>query len=109
MINTKNIKGQRILIVEDEAIVANDIKNTLEKLNYSVDGILDTGEDVLNIIKEKKLDLILMDVKLKGKIDGIETAKRIKEFNIPIIYLTAYSEKKTKRIRRKISVFIGPY
>ncbi|OGF27219.1 hypothetical protein A2331_03550 [Candidatus Falkowbacteria bacterium RIFOXYB2_FULL_34_18] len=95
MINTKNIKGQRILIVEDEAIVANDIKNTLEKLNYSVDGILDTGEDVLNIIKEKKLDLILMDVKLKGKIDGIETAKRIKEFNIPIIYLTAYSDKKT--------------
>lgn len=87
----------KILIVEDEAIVAKDIKNSLERLKYDIMGVLDSGDDVINLlkIKGKIPDLILMDIKLKGKMDGIETVSKIKEYDIPVIYLTAYSDKDT--------------
>ncbi|MFW5799380.1 MAG: HD-GYP domain-containing protein [Spirochaetota bacterium] len=86
----------KILIVEDESIVGKDIKNTLEILGYEVSGIISTGEDAIEKAEEINPDLILMDIMLKGDIDGIEATKQITEkHNIPVIYLTAYSDENT--------------
>lgn len=86
----------RILIVEDEEIVANDIKESLIEFDYEVIASKDNAKDAIQTAIEEKPDLILMDIKLKGEMDGIDTAKCIlKEISVPIIYLTAFSDKAT--------------
>lgn len=88
--------NEKIMIVEDEKIVALDIKDSLEHFGYSVPCMADSGEDAIKFIDQYRPDLILMDIVLKGKIDGIEAAKEIRDnYNIPVIYLTAYSDEKT--------------
>ena len=90
------MKKAKILIVEDESIVAKDIQVTLEKLGYDVVGTIAEGEKVLDIVKDKTPDLILMDIMLKGKMTGIDTSIQIhKEVSVPIIYMTAYADKDT--------------
>ena len=90
------MKKAKILIVEDESIVAKDIQVTLEKLGYDVVGTVAEGEKVFDIVKEKTPDLILMDIMLKGKMTGIDTSIQIhKEISVPIIYMTAYADKDT--------------
>lgn len=87
--------SSKILIVEDEAITAIDIKDTLENRDFKVVSIVSNGKEAINKTKEFKPDLILMDVFLKGEMDGIEAASKIMTFlDIPIIYLTAFSDKK---------------
>jgi diguanylate cyclase (GGDEF)-like protein len=86
----------RILVVEDEYLVGRDIQNMLLRLGHEVAGIVPTGEEALTLIRERPPDLVLMDIILKGGLDGIETAKTIKdEFSIPIIFLTAYADEIT--------------
>lgn len=83
-----------ILVVEDEAIVAMGIKQKLEDLGHQVADIVYTGEDAVKTALEKEPDLILMDIVLKGHMDGIEAAAKIrKQLDIPVIYLTAYSDE----------------
>jgi PAS domain S-box-containing protein len=97
---------EKAILVEDEAIVALDIKNMLTMLGYEVIGIAKTGEDAVKAVLEKKPDFVLMDIGLKGDIDGIEAAKRIREqLNLPIIYLTANSDFSTLQ-RAKVT---GPF
>lgn len=85
-----------ILIVEDEAITAMDIKQTLLKLNFGVAGTVSRGIDAVNFVREKSPDLILMDITLKGELDGIQTAKMITEsHNIPVVYLSAHFDEET--------------
>jgi DNA-binding LytR/AlgR family response regulator len=80
----------KIFIVEDEMIIAANISLQLSKLGYEVTGIAVRGEEALLHIKENNPDIVLMDIQLKGKLDGIETVQLIqKEYDIPIIYLTA--------------------
>ena len=82
-----------VFIVEDEAIVANDIKETLISLGYNVPGIAKSGELAIEKVKETRPDLVLMDIHLAGKMDGIEAAGRIRSlFDIPVIYLTAHAD-----------------
>ncbi|EKQ55713.1 MAG: CheY-like receiver domain-containing protein [Methanobacterium sp. Maddingley MBC34] len=96
-----------IILVEDEIIVAADVKNRLENMGYSVLGIFDTGEEAIEKVGELKPNLVLMDIVLKGEMDGIDAALKIRElFNIPIIYLTAYSDEKTLE-RAKITEPFG--
>ena len=83
----------KILIVEDESIEALDIKHALESFGYEVPNIATSGEDAVELALNIKPDLILMDIILKGNTDGIAAAAKIKELNIPVIYLTAYSEE----------------
>jgi CheY-like chemotaxis protein len=86
----------KILVVEDERITADDIKKSLEKAGYKVPAIVSTGEDAVKFSEKYKPDLVLMDIVLEGKIDGIEAAETIRtKFDIPVIYLTAYSDKST--------------
>jgi PAS domain S-box-containing protein len=85
----------QILIVEDDAIIAMDIECQLRKLGYGVTGIVGYGEQAIEKVKENKPDLVLMDIILKGEMDGIEAAAAIHtQFDIPIIFLTAYADKK---------------
>jgi CheY-like chemotaxis protein len=86
----------KILVVEDENIVALEIKKRLQKLGYIVPGVASTGEDAISKAEGIRPDLVLMDIMLKGEIDGIHAAGEIrKRFNIPVVYLTAYSDEET--------------
>jgi CheY-like chemotaxis protein len=83
-----------IVIVEDEAITALDIKRKLEHWGHGVPKVAHSGADAIQIVNETNPDLILMDIVLKGEIDGVETVNEIKKnHDIPIIYLTAHSEE----------------
>ncbi len=84
----------KILVVEDESIVAEDIRRSLENLGYAVPAIAYSGEEAIKKAKETRPDLVLMDIMLQGKMDGIEAAGTIRSgFNIPIVYLTAYGDE----------------
>jgi len=86
-----------IAVVEDEGIVAMDIKKSLQMLGYNVSFVSDTGEKAIKNIQENKVDLVLMDIVLKGKMDGIETAQIIiDKMNIPVVFLTAFEDELTK-------------
>ncbi len=90
--------GSKILVVEDERITAEDIKSGLENAGYLVPAMVSTGEDAVEKAGKLKPDLVLMDIKLKGKMDGIEAAGQIKlRYNIPVIYLSAYSDEFTMK------------
>lgn len=84
---------KRILIVEDDAIIAMDLKNDLVKIGYTVVGISLTGEEALAIVYSTAVDIVIMDIVLAGKLDGVETAKIIiRDFAIPVVYLTAHTD-----------------
>ncbi|MBN1347921.1 PAS domain S-box protein [candidate division KSB1 bacterium] len=86
----------QLLIVEDERLVSEDLRRCLEKLDYHIAGIASSGEEALQKAEEQKPDLVLMDIILRGKMNGIEAANRIRScFNIPIVYLTAYTDTDT--------------
>jgi CheY-like chemotaxis protein len=100
------MKGNKIMVVEDESIIAEDIRMSLINNGYVVPSVVSMGETAIEKVKEDKPDLILMDIMLAGKMDGIETATMIhSKFNIPVIYLTAYSDDKILE-RAKIT---GPF
>jgi len=83
----------KILIVEDEMIIGANISLQLSNLGYEVSGIVPRGEEALIHIKHDQPDIVLLDIRLKGKLDGIETAQLMqKDYNIPIIYLTANTD-----------------
>lgn len=85
-----------ILVVEDEAIVAMDIAYQLREMGYEVCATADNGEDAIAYIEKYHPDLVLMDIVIKGSMDGIETAKYIAHrFHLPVIFLTAYSDAHT--------------
>jgi putative nucleotidyltransferase with HDIG domain len=86
----------KILVVEDERIVGEDIKFRLQKLGYSVPPIVRSGEEAIKKVKALSPDLVLMDIVLDGEMDGVEAATIIKShYDIPVVYLTAYSDSKT--------------
>jgi CheY-like chemotaxis protein len=86
----------KIIIVEDDPILCDLLKIRLAKMGYSVTGMYATGEDAIRAISEHSPDLVIMDVTLVGKMDGIETAQRIqKTYPIPVVYLTGSSDPET--------------
>ena len=88
--------GSNILVVEDERITAEDIKSGLEGSGYHVLDMVSSGKEAIEKAGKLQPDLVLMDIKLKGKMDGIEAAGQIKlKYDIPVIYLTAYSDEYT--------------
>jgi PAS domain S-box-containing protein len=85
-----------ILVVEDENVVAMDLVSSLEKLNYMVVGVAASGEDAVELASQRAPDLVLMDIHLRGDMDGIRAAEQIQEkLFIPVVYLTAYSDQST--------------
>ncbi|HWP47997.1 MAG TPA: response regulator [Candidatus Limnocylindrales bacterium] len=97
----------RILIVEDNAIIARYLGSMLSRANYEVVGIVPSGEEAIEKAIETHPDLVLMDITLEGKMDGIEAAEHIyARFNIPIIYITSLEDSSTIR-RIKASQAFG--
>jgi CheY-like chemotaxis protein len=96
----------KILIVEDEAVIALDIQYTLENLGYRVPAVVSSGEESIEKASEIHPDLVLMDIKLSGDMDGISAAEQIyNRFRIPVVYLTAYSDEKMLEGMRRIMLF----
>ena len=102
-----------VLIVEDEAIVAMGIKHKLEKMGHKVVAMVASGKEAIHAANEYTVDIILMDIVIKGDIDGIETANIIHAAeDIPIIYLTAYADKemlKRAKITQPYGYIIKPF
>lgn len=85
-----------ILVVEDEIVVAMEIEEKLKSLGYEVSALCSSGEEAVSRIQERRPDLVLMDIKLDGQLDGIQAAELIRSHHdIPIVYLTAYADEKT--------------
>ncbi len=96
-----------ILVVEDEIIIARDIQDTLKSLGYAVPAITSSGKEALEKAAEMYPDLVLMDIRLKGDMDGVEAAQQIRaRFDIPVVYLTAYADDETLQ-RAKITEPFG--
>ena len=86
----------RILVVEDESLLAEDIQERLKNLGYEASALAFSGEEALAQAASAQPDLVLMDIRLKGKMDGIETARLLRErFNLPVIYLTGAADAAT--------------
>ena len=87
---------KRILVVEDERLIAEDIKRTLNRLGYDVTDTVSTGKKALLSIEEDKPDLVLMDIVLAGEMNGITVAEKIRNrYRVPVVYLTAYADHST--------------
>lgn len=101
---------QRVMVVEDESLIAIDLKMSLKSLGYDVSDVVATGEDAVQSAIKKTPDLILMDIHLQGQIDGIEAAYQIqKSCKIPIVFMSAYTDSVTmERINNlKVAGFIA--
>lgn len=86
----------RILIVEDEGLVARDLESMVRNLGYRVVGVCSSGEEAFRLINTRHPDLIIMDIVLQGRIDGIKAADEIRRrYNLPIIFLTAHTDEAT--------------
>ncbi|MFC5411287.1 response regulator [Larkinella bovis] len=86
----------QILVIEDEAILAMDLSDTLEEEGYYVVGIANNGRKALELFKTQRVDLVICDIQLKGDWDGIETIAQIQAVRpVPVIYTTALSDKQT--------------
>ncbi|MDD3847440.1 MAG: response regulator [Syntrophorhabdaceae bacterium] len=88
------MRNKNIMVVEDEWVVADQICRDLEDFGYTVWKVASTGAEAISKVKAEKPDLILMDIVLEGKMDGIDAAERIiSQFDVPVIYLTAYTNE----------------
>lgn len=102
----------KILLVEDESIEAMDIKRTLESFGFKVPYVASSGEEALEKAIEIMPDLILMDIIIRGQIDGIDVASKIKKLNIPVIFLTAHREDDTierAKLTEPYGYIVKPY
>ena len=86
----------RALIVEDEILIAEELKERLSRLGFSVIAAVDSADEGIAIATKERPDLVLMDIRLKGEKDGVQAAKEIRQqVDVPIVYLTAYSDQLT--------------
>lgn len=105
--------GPTIIVVEDEGIVARDIQHRLEGIGYNVPEIASTGAEAVSKALELKPDVVLMDIMLRGPMDGIEAAARIREkMDIPVVFVTAYAEEevlKRARVTEPYGYIVKPF
>lgn len=107
------MSAAHILVVEDERIVARGIQRELQEMGYAVPELASTGEEAVQKADQLRPDLVLMDIVLKGQVDGIEAARTIRErFDIPVIYLSAYEDENTlgrARLTEPFGYLLKPY
>ena len=103
----------RILVVEDEAVVALDLRTRLTRLGYDVVGVAAKGEDAVAIAKEQRPDLTLMDIRLRSEMDGIDAAEIIRtQVGLPVVYLTAHADEATvarARVTEPFGYILKPF
>lgn len=94
--SAQNPEAVRVMVVEDETIIAMDLQGILKQFGYEVCRIVASGEESIRSARECLPDVVLMDIKLKGSMSGITAAHQIRaDLDIPVIYLTAYSDPYT--------------
>jgi len=100
--SSKRMNYRNVLIVEDEAVIAMDVRSMVEDFGCKAAGVASSGEEGLRKAEALRPDLVLMDIKIKGNMDGVIAAGEIfNRFRIPVVYMTAYSDPQTvKRINR---------
>ena len=92
-----------VMVVEDEGIVSIDIRNILTRLGYTVSSVAFSGEEAIRKSRQSPPDIVLMDIGLKGDLDGIDTAARLKrERDIPVVFLTGFADDNTLARAREI-------
>ena len=92
----EDVEKHKIVIVEDEGLIAADLESRLTSAGYAVPGTADSAQPALKLIRETTPDLVLMDIRLKGEEDGIQIASQVREqLDIPVVYLTAYEDRET--------------
>lgn len=110
---TPDTPKPRILIVEDEAIVALDLQCRLESLNYDVIGLASSGEQAVKMATNRMPDLVLMDIKLQGNMNGVEAAEKLRgDRPIPVIFLTATAEEEVlhrAKLVEPLGYLLKPY
>ena len=100
------MNNERIVIVEDEKIIALDLQRRLERFGYQVVGMASDGPEAIETARDRDPDIILMDIMLAGPMDGIEAAREIKlHFGIPVIFLTAYTDERTLERAKEVEPF----
>ena len=111
--NQTSASALRILIVEDETIVALDMRCRLEGFGYQICGIAATGSLAIQLADTHRPDLVLMDIKLKGEMDGIEASGFIRRlYKVPILFVTAFTDDETLNRVKNISSYgyiVKPY
>ena len=96
----------RVLVVEDEALIALDLESRLVELGYEVVGIADNRDDAVDLCRRKNPNLVLMDISIRGDMDGIETARDLVEMrDVPVIFLTAYANDSTVERAAEVSPY----
>ena len=101
------MSNSSIMVVEDESVVARDIQNSLLNMGYRVPAAASSGADAVARAGELRPDLVLMDIMLRGEVDGIQAANLIRSrFAIPVVYLTAFTDEETLG-RAKVSDAFG--
>lgn len=96
-------RSVQLLLVEDEAFIALSMEMQLRKAGFQIGSAAATGEEALERIQEERPDIVLMDIRLAGPIDGIETARRIKEeHGIPLIFLSGYADDENEDLAREL-------
>ncbi len=89
-------RGVQVLVVEDEAIIAMDILGMLKKMGCAESEAVFSGEESVQRVAERRPDLVLMDIRLKGRMDGIQAGQQIfYKFDVPVVYLTAFGDEAT--------------
>ncbi len=90
------VKTPQILVVEDEVIIARNLQNSLKRLGYAAPDICTSGDEAIKKAEDTHPDLVLMDIRLEGNVDGVEAAEYIyTRLNVPVVYLTAYADEDT--------------
>jgi PAS domain S-box-containing protein len=109
----KQMARARVLIVEDERVVALDLRHRLSSLGYTVAGSVSSSSEALAAVQATQAELVLMDIRIKGEPDGIETARQIRSlYNIPVIYVTAYADDVTvqrAKLTEPFGYLVKPY
>jgi DNA-binding NtrC family response regulator len=103
---------KKILLVEDEGMIALDLRRILENFGYEVPLVVSRGEEAIREAAKIRPDLVLMDITLKGTMDGIEASKEITSLNIPVVYLTGASDNNTLKKATGMPVYgfiVKPY
>ncbi|HEY7387878.1 MAG TPA: response regulator [Bryobacteraceae bacterium] len=107
MLTEPEIPKKQILVVEDEGLIGADLQRRLERLGYSAPAVAHSGEQALEYARATAFDLVLMDIRLKGPLDGIATAERLQsELQLPVVYITAHADQETLE-RAKLTEPLG--
>ena len=105
-VDNKALSVNKVMVVEDEYIIALDLKDRLSRLGYIVPTIATSGKEAVKLAKKDKPDLILMDIMLRGEIDGVQAAKSIRErFDVPVLFVSSFSDINSVKRAQKVSPY----